>query len=152
MTHNELLYDIVCQARERLYCYFTSNFMICIKEIFAHNLKEKRRKCGFTQTQLAEQVEISTHHIGMLEIARNYPTLELVERIADTLDIEIYELFIDPLSSNEEVERLYQTVANDLERLVTEAVQKALSGDRGLAAGGGGASKDGREGNKLTAR
>jgi transcriptional regulator with XRE-family HTH domain len=126
--------------------------MICIKEIFAHNLKEKRRKCGFTQTQLAEQVEISTHHIGMLEIARNYPTLELVERIADTLDIEIYELFIDPLSSNEEVERLYQTVANDIERLVTEAVQKALSGDRGLAAGGGGASKDGREGNKLTAR
>jgi DNA-binding XRE family transcriptional regulator len=48
--------------------------MARIKEIFAHNLKENRRKSGFTQAQLAEKVDVSTHHIGMLEIARNYPT------------------------------------------------------------------------------
>jgi DNA-binding XRE family transcriptional regulator len=34
---------------------------------------------------LAEKVGVSTHHIAMIEIARYYPTLELVERIADTL-------------------------------------------------------------------
>jgi transcriptional regulator with XRE-family HTH domain len=101
--------------------------MACLKEIFAYNLKEKRRKSGLTQAQLAEKVNVSTHHIGMLEIARNYPTLELVERIADTLDIEIYELFIDPLSPHEELERLYQTIANDIEELVAGAVQKVLS-------------------------
>jgi transcriptional regulator with XRE-family HTH domain len=64
----------------------------------------------------------------MLEIARNYPTLELVERIADALNIEIYELFVNPLSPPEEMERLYQTVANDIERVVGEAVEKVLSG------------------------
>ncbi|MDR1909207.1 MAG: helix-turn-helix transcriptional regulator, partial [Spirochaetaceae bacterium] len=72
--------------------------MAHLRETFAYNLKEKRRKGGFTQAQLAEKVDVSTHHIGMLEIARSFPALELVERIADALDIEIYELFIDPLS------------------------------------------------------
>jgi transcriptional regulator with XRE-family HTH domain len=101
--------------------------MARLKEIFAYNLKKHRRRRGFTQAQLAEKVDVSTHHVGMLEIARNFPTLELVERIANTLDIEIYELFIDPLSPHEELERLYQTVANDIERVVAEAIQKALA-------------------------
>ncbi|GHV80446.1 hypothetical protein AGMMS49944_22370 [Spirochaetia bacterium] len=96
--------------------------------MFAYNLKEKRRNRGFSQAQLAEKVEVSTHHIGMIEIARDFPTLDLVERIAGALDIEIYELFVNPLSAHEELERLYQTVANDIERVVTEAVEKALSG------------------------
>jgi transcriptional regulator with XRE-family HTH domain len=101
--------------------------MTCLKEIFANNLKINRRKCGFTQAQLAEKVDVSTHHIAMLEIARNYPALELVERIAGVLDIEIYELFINPLSPPEEMKRLYQTVSNDIERVVGEAVEKVLS-------------------------
>jgi transcriptional regulator with XRE-family HTH domain len=102
--------------------------MAGLREIFAHNLKEKRRKCALTQAQLAEKADVSTHHIGMLEIARNYPTMELVERIADALGIEIYELFVAPLSTHEELERLYQTVAKDIEQVVGEAIQKALSG------------------------
>jgi len=96
-------------------------------EIFAHNLKEKRRKCGISQAQLAEKVDVSTHHIGMIEIARNYPTMELVERIANALDIEVYELFINPLSTHEELERLYKTVAIDIERVVAEAVEKVIA-------------------------
>ena len=102
--------------------------MARLREIFAYNLKEQRRKSGLTQAGLAEKVAVSTHHIGMLEIARNYPTLELVERITDALDIEIYELFVDPLSPHEELERLYQTVANNIERVGAEAVEKTLSG------------------------
>jgi len=101
--------------------------MASLKEIFAYNLKEKRQNSGLTQAQLAEKIGVSTHHIGMIEIARNYPTLELVERIAGTLDIEIHELFIDPLSPQEELERLYQTVAKDIKKLVGEAVKEALT-------------------------
>ncbi|MDR2477711.1 MAG: helix-turn-helix transcriptional regulator [Treponema sp.] len=108
-----------------------------LREIFAYNLKEKRRKCGLTQAELAEKVNVSTHHIGMLEIARNLPTLELVERMAGALDVEFYELFVNPLSPSEELERLYQTVANDIERLVAGAIEKALSGAYKSWAGGG---------------
>lgn len=102
--------------------------MACLKETFAYNLKEKRRKCGFSQAKLAEKVDVSTHHIAMIEIARNFPTLDLVERIAGVLDIEVYELFIDPLSPHEELERLYQIVANDIEKVVANAIEKVIAG------------------------
>ena len=102
--------------------------MANIREIFAHNLKNKRRNCGLSQAKLAEMVNVSTHHIATIETARNYPTLDLVERMAKALGIEIYELFIDPLSPPEEMERLYQTMAKNIEHLVEESIEKALSG------------------------
>jgi len=72
-------------------------------------------------------VNVSTHHIATIETARNYLTLDLVERIANALNIEIYELFINPLSPPEEMERLYQKAANDIKQVVAEAVKKAVA-------------------------
>jgi len=99
--------------------------MTNLKEIFAYNLKKYRQNCGFSQAKLAEKVNVSTHHIAMIEIARNYPAMELVERLADVLDIEIYQLFINPLSPIEEMEKLYQTVAKNIEQLIVSAIEKA---------------------------
>ena len=101
--------------------------MTSLRDIFAYNLKNKRRNFGISQAQLAERVNVSTHHIATIETARNYPTLDLVERMANVLNIEIYELFINPLSPPEEMERLYQSVAKNIELVVSEAVERAVS-------------------------
>jgi len=101
--------------------------MTNLRDIFAHNLKEKRQNCGFSQAKLAEMVNVSTHHIATIETARNYPTLDLVERMANALNIEIYELFINPLSPPEELEHLYKEVAKNIEQVVGEAVEKVLT-------------------------
>jgi transcriptional regulator with XRE-family HTH domain len=98
--------------------------MAGLAEIFSKNLKENRRKRGLTQAGLAEKVDVSTHHIGMIEMCRNYPTLDLVERIAGALDIEIYELFITPHSPNEELETLRQEIKGDMKRLFEEFLGK----------------------------
>jgi transcriptional regulator with XRE-family HTH domain len=98
--------------------------MTSLREILAHNLKNKRRNCGFSQEKLAEMVNVSTHHIATIETARNYPTLDLVERLAKALNIEIYELFINPLSPPEEMERLYQTVAENIDHLICESMER----------------------------
>jgi ribosome-binding protein aMBF1 (putative translation factor) len=116
-------------VEERNYYDVESNQMANLREIFAHNLKKKRRDCGFSQAKLAEMVNVSTHHIATIETARNYPTLDLVERMAKALNIEIYELFIDPLSPPTEMKRLYQTVAKNIEQVVSEAIEKALAGE-----------------------
>ena len=97
------------------------------QSIFVQNLRKQRRKSGFTQAQLAEKVNVSTHHIGMIELSRNNPTLELVERIANALNIKTYELFIDPLSPNVELERLRQEIRDDMRQLLDEALEKALA-------------------------
>jgi transcriptional regulator with XRE-family HTH domain len=101
--------------------------MTNLRDIFAYNLKKKRQNCGFSQAKLAEMVNVSTHHIATIETARNYPTLDLVERMANALDIAIYELFINPLSPHEEMERLYHVVAKNIEQVVSDAIEKTLS-------------------------
>jgi len=122
-----MMFIIICQADERTYYYVESNQMTNLRDILAYNLKTKRQNCGFSQAKLAEMVNVSTHHIATIETARNYPTLDLVERMAAALNIEIYELFINPLSPPEELERLYQSVAKNIEKIVAEAVEKAVS-------------------------
>jgi len=122
-----MMFIIICQVRKRYYYDVESNYMTSLKEIFAHNLKKKRKNCGFSQAELAELLNVSTHHIATIETARNSPTFDLVERMAKALDIEVFELFINPLSPPEEMERLYQTVSKNIEQVVSEAVKKAIS-------------------------
>ena len=112
------------RRRKRFYHDVESNQMTNLREIFAYNLKKKRQNCGFSQAKLAEMVSVSTHHIATIETARNYPTLDLVERMANALDIEIYELFINPLSTHEEMERLYYVVAKNIDQLLSEKMEQ----------------------------
>ena len=70
-----------------------------IKKIFAQNLKNKRRISGYTQANLAEKVDVSTHHIAMIELARNFPAPELIDRIAAALEVEVFELFLNEKKS-----------------------------------------------------
>jgi len=101
--------------------------MALLKDIFVKNLKKFRKKSGFTQAKLAEKVNVSTHHIGMIEMSRNYPTFDLVERIANALQIEIYELFLDPLSPGNELQKLRQEIKGDTRQLLDEFLEKALT-------------------------
>lgn len=100
--------------------------MAQLREILAYNLKKKRRICGFTQAQPAEKVNVSTHHIAMIEIARNYPTLELTERIV-ALNIEIYELFVAKPTPKDTMKQLHDTLAGNLEKVVNKAVKEAIA-------------------------
>jgi transcriptional regulator with XRE-family HTH domain len=100
--------------------------MASLREFFAKNLRDSRRKRGFSQARLAEMAGVSTHHIAMIELARNFPAPELIERLADALDIEIYELFAASRSPEEELTRLRKTLAADLRRMVEEAVENAF--------------------------
>jgi transcriptional regulator with XRE-family HTH domain len=115
---------VICQAYIRLYYDVGRNKMTGLREIFAHNLKKKRHKCKLSQAKLAEMVNVSTHHIATIETSRNYPTLDLVERMAKALNIEVYELFTDPHTPPVEMERLYQTVAKNIDQLIIESMER----------------------------
>jgi len=101
-----------------------------IQETFARNLRENRRKCGFTQVQLAEKSDISTHYLAMVELARYIPRVEIIERLANALNIEIYELFIVPLSPAMELKKLNESIVSDLENIVMKSVDKAFEQER----------------------
>jgi transcriptional regulator with XRE-family HTH domain len=68
-----------------------------LRQIFINNLKEFRKKEGFTQMKLAELCNTSSSYIGEIEIGRKFPSTEMIEKIADILRIEPYHLFKNSL-------------------------------------------------------
>jgi len=103
--------------------------MTNIREIFAKNLRESRRKYGFTQAQLAEKAGISTHYIALIELARNIPKVETIELLANALNIEIYELFIVPLSPVMELKKINKAIVSDLKDVVKESIDEAITSE-----------------------
>ena len=100
--------------------------MANVKEILAQNLKENRRRLGITQPQLAERAGLSTHYLGMIEIARNFPTADVLERLAVALGIKSNELFSVAASPEKGMEQLQQAILNNLDKAIERALDKAI--------------------------
>ena len=119
------MFYIICQAKGRLYYYVLGNQMNSLRKIFAANLVKNRRKCGFSQAKLAEIVNVSTHHIAMIELTRNFPASELIERIANALHVEIYELFTEETHfQNMQFEQLRNEIRGDMQKLLADFLEK----------------------------
>jgi transcriptional regulator with XRE-family HTH domain len=101
--------------------------MMDIKEIFAENLRKKRRKRGLTQEKLAEKVEMSLQYLALLEMGRKFPSGEMLEKLATALDIETYELLAVAPSATNELERLHQTIIADMKQIVKEAIKETIN-------------------------
>ena len=67
--------------------------MTNLKKLLAFNMKEQRRILGISQAALAERINTSTHYIAMIELERKTPSLTMIERIAEALEIDSPELF-----------------------------------------------------------
>ena len=101
--------------------------MANIREVLAQNLKENRRKLGITQPMLAERAGLSTHYLGMIEIGRNFPTADVLERLAEALGINSNELFSVAVSPERAIEELQQAVVKNIEQVVADAIEKTLT-------------------------
>jgi transcriptional regulator with XRE-family HTH domain len=97
-----------------------------IRVILARNIKENRRKNGFSQEKLAEKAGISTPFVAMIEVSRKFPTPEVLDRIAEALNIKTWQLFAVPPSPEEAMERLHQSIVSDVNQVIAEAVKKAV--------------------------
>ncbi len=64
-----------------------------IKKDFGLRIKELRNKKGITQYQLAEMTGIDPKHMSHIETGRSFPKADLIEKLANALEIEYTELF-----------------------------------------------------------
>ena len=63
--------------------------------MLSERIHQFRRKCGLSQEQLAELVDLSRTAISFIETARQNPTILKVIDIAKVLDVDIKELIKD---------------------------------------------------------
>lgn len=60
-----------------------------------NKLTEMRKKSGYTQKDIAEQLGVSRSYYGMIENGARTPSLNTARRIADLFRSDINELFFD---------------------------------------------------------
>ena len=104
-----------------------------IKELLAQNLKKHRKRLGITQPELAERAGLSTNYLGMIEVAKNFPTADVLERLAKALGIKPNELFSVSDSHEIAMEQLQMAILGKLDQKLVNfdqviecAVKKAI--------------------------
>ena len=91
--------------------------MAGIREVLANNIKEYRRKCGFSQDRLAELASISSQYLATVETCRKFPTPEVLDRLAEALGIETHALFTHATPQNE-LEKLRQDIIGEVVKAI----------------------------------
>lgn len=64
-----------------------------LPKLLGKRIQKQRKTLGLTQEELAEKVNVSRAYIGYIEQARNTPSIELLEKIARALKMDIRDLF-----------------------------------------------------------
>ena len=98
--------------------------MTNIREILAKNIKENRKKCGFSQDKLAELAGISSQYLATVETCRKFPTPEVLDRLAEALEIETYELFSFASTPQKELEKLRQDIIEEVVNTIKQAFNR----------------------------
>lgn len=81
------------------------------QSIFIENLKYYRNKKGISQAKFAEACDCGTGTIGSIEAARQFPSFDLLFRMADVLKIHPADLFLrDASKSDEEVKKHIENI------------------------------------------
>jgi transcriptional regulator with XRE-family HTH domain len=69
------------------------SWMATIAEELGQKIAVQRRAVGLTQARLAEKIDVQPETISRVETGKRTASLDLLERIADALDLELHELF-----------------------------------------------------------
>jgi transcriptional regulator with XRE-family HTH domain len=91
------------------------------RQQLGQRLKHLRRLRGYTQEQLAERIDINPKYLSSIERGAENPTLDLLDRLAQGLQVEMYELFQEEPDASQ-ADRLRQK----LQGLVAEARAEEL--------------------------
>lgn len=63
-----------------------------LKQIVGLRIKELRQRNKFTQSKLSELVEITPKHQSCIEMGKNYPSAELIEKYAKVFQMKSTEV------------------------------------------------------------
>lgn len=100
--------------------------MVKINSVISMNIKYFRKLKGLTQEKLAEKVEVSSVYISYLERGLKVPSLDLLAKIADVLEVDPSLLLIqDNDPTNLEIKKLVGTVSG-LEKSTIQFINEMI--------------------------
>jgi transcriptional regulator with XRE-family HTH domain len=100
-------------------CEQTGGKMTSLRHVLALNIKKRRHSLGFSQAKLAEKVNTAPTYIAMIELEKRSPSFEMLERIAEALDIDPPELFSKTAYYPVDViKQFHQSIVNGFEEVL----------------------------------
>jgi transcriptional regulator with XRE-family HTH domain len=100
-----------------------------IKATLGKNIKFLRTRRNFTQAVLAEKADISIIFLSSIERGTKYPKPDILARIADALEVEVFELFkgdLVPSDSKELITRLSEDITGKLNSALRDVFKQYL--------------------------
>jgi len=101
--------------------------MTHIRDVLAENMKAYRNARGFTQANLAEEVNTSTHYIGMIETKNKFPSPEMIERIALALGIDTVDLFATDKKQPKLIKSYQKATIQQVQSMVKHFLEEKLT-------------------------
>ena len=100
-----------------------------LKQIFIQNLKEFRKKERFSQMKLAEFCDTTTSYIGHIESGRKFPSMDMIEKMANVLKIEPYNFFINRAEQNNGSEsiKIYPVLPTSMKNEIKDQMELSIS-------------------------
>jgi transcriptional regulator with XRE-family HTH domain len=104
------------------------------RELLSRNIKRFRERLGFSQLDLALELEISTTFLSDIETCQKWVSPKTLAKIAKALKAEVYELFKPEDTGHEEIGadisgeviKYLDIVDDTLVKQLTRSVQPAL--------------------------
>ena len=107
----------------RLNLYYA---MTDLRELLANNIKKRRKLLRISQAVLAEKVETSTDYIGQIEQCKKFPSSEMLQRIAQALEMDSPDLFSTQVFTDEAIKIVQDKVQADLDE-VSISIKKKIT-------------------------
>jgi transcriptional regulator with XRE-family HTH domain len=62
-------------------------------KMFGLRLKNLRKQRGLSQEKLSEKIEISSKYMSRIELGLHFPSMEILVKLADALNVEMEDIF-----------------------------------------------------------
>ena len=98
---------------------------LALQDIFINNLKFYRKSANYSQESLSAKLGKGTKYINKIESGISFPTIQVIEEIAEVLGIKADQLFEDESTPK-------NIITSDRDRFVselTETLYKKLTAD-----------------------
>jgi len=92
----------------------------------SHNIKRFRKRKGLSQERLAEKMDISTNYLSDIERKKNWPSPVSLTKLANALEIEVFELFKPQETVSANVSNVVNKCLEDLSSSLRVSFEKSL--------------------------
>jgi transcriptional regulator with XRE-family HTH domain len=89
-------------------------------------MKFHRAKLGLSQEKLAENADTAANYIASIEAGRRFPSVEMLEKIAEALSIDTPELFSMESIQSDVINGLQKEIVEDISQIIADYMTKKL--------------------------